>query len=206
MDDRIKHFQAAVVKNAEWLNAVLRWGSILAGTIVILKLMNKSVFKVGEIEFATDKAWVAFTLTTLIHLFVTFWYLVQSAHLLWLIGSEADCKTAFREMTTTGGEFIRGMANVKRVGRFYVRSWSDPTTVIVHFVALLILPAIIPFDYWNHSYFWYYVVGALLIMIVNWLIGSQWVAALAELDMTRDKAYYHKALKRRDRNDWFVRS
>jgi hypothetical protein len=195
-EESLNHLQEAVVNNSNWVDKVLLSGIILAGMIVILKITDKAVFKWGDVELRTDKAWIVGVLFSLAHLYTT-WLFVKSIHTLWKAGNQENCQAAFNKVTSSGGLFVRGlMPRVKIVHGVYQMSWSDPSTLISHLAVLLIIPAVVPFDLSHPLRFLLYLGISLILMVFNWIVGSNWAIALSQLTVERDKALYHlKRLK-----------
>lgn len=57
--------------------------------------------------------------------------------------------------------------------------WRDPSTIFSYVAAVVMLLAIIQFDFDHPWRLIKYSVVALTIVIVNWLIGSRWAVTLA---------------------------
>ena len=103
------------------------------------------------------------------------WVFVRSIHALWKADNQEDCRTAFNKVTSSGGLFVRGlMPRVRIVHGVYQMSWSDPSTLISHLAALLIIPAVVPFDVSNRLRFLLYLGTSLILMVFNWIVGSNW--------------------------------
>jgi hypothetical protein len=197
-EDKSNHFQEAVVNNSNWVNKVLIAGEVLAGTIILLKLTGKTTFKWGDVEINTDKAWIIFLLFSLAHVY-TAWLFIKSIHELWKTHNQEECQTTFNKVISSGGLFVRGLIpRTKKIRGIYQMTWSDPSTMISHLAALLLIPAIIPFDVSNRLRFILYIVTALIVMVFNWIVGSNWAIALSQLTVDRSQALYHlKLLNRR---------
>jgi len=196
-EDSSNPLKDAVTNNSKWVDKVLWGGLILAGTIVLLKLNNKTSFEWVDIEFNTHKAWLILSLFTLAHLYTT-WLLIRAIIRFWTVSSEAECQATFAKVTSSGGLLVRGLIpRTERVRNLYKMKWSDPTTIVSHLAALLLIPAIVPFDFSDQTQFYKYLGIAVAVMIINWLIGSSWAVALSQLTVKHDEAYYLLRLARR---------
>jgi hypothetical protein len=193
-DDKLNYLQDGAINNLSWINYVLIAGVILAGTIILLKLTGHTSFKWLDIDFDTRYAWIICILFTLGHWY-TAWLFIRSVVDLWKKGTSEECLTAFNKIVTSGGLFVRGLIpRVTSVDGIYQMSWKDPTTLVSHLGALIIILAIVPFDFTGAILIRPYIGVAIILMIINWIIGSNWAVALSQLSVERDRALVLKKL------------
>jgi hypothetical protein len=197
-DDELDHLVTRVIANEKSVDVLLTASTTLAGIIVLLKLTGGREFTWNTIQFSVeDYPLLIFSLLSVAHFF-TAYRIVLSTHALWKANSPGHGRTAFREVTATGGIFVREL--VPRVERrknlwMYKVKLSDPSAWAAYGGALLLPFAIVPFDLSNLFRFYAFFAGALFITLLNWLIGSIWVVSLSELTQKYDEAWYHQRLE-----------
>lgn len=174
----------AVAHNAKSVDTVLWTFVILELALIYLKLNKKGTFIWGGLEANATGAWPVafFFLLTLAHLFTTL-RLNQSIRACLKECSPSHRHRAFLRVTSAGGLFMRGMIPRTQLlpNGAYKMEWSDLTTVPSYVAALLILPALIPFDsltVWRVAKYLFFV---LLLININWRIGSSWAINLSRL-------------------------
>jgi len=173
----------AVMASTDWVNRVLTGGLILSGVVVLLKLTGKSQFKWADVEFSLSSAWMVFALFTLAH-FYTALLLLRSTHRLWRDGTPESKARTFDKVSATGGLFVRGMlpsVDLRKIVWVQGINPHDPSTWLTRAASILLLLAIVPFAKVASLSFLLYAFVAVLIMSVNWLIGSLWLVSIAEL-------------------------
>ena len=180
-EDNSNHLQDAPINNAKWIDRVLWAFVILGGTIVLLKLAKRRTFSWASVEFDTNRAWIVFTFLTIAHLYTTMLFHLSAVK--FSKTSTADERQrVFAKVTSGGGLFVRGLIpRTERVGNVYKMKWNDPTTLVSYLAALLIIVTIVPFDFSSRTVFLKYLLIALLIMVINWFIGSRWAVTLSQL-------------------------
>jgi len=187
-EDNSNPLQEAPINNATWIDRVLWAFVILGGTIVLLKLTNKRTFSWAGVEFDTHRAWIVFIFLTLAHLYTTLLFHVSTVKFS-TTSTEGERQKVFAKVTSSGGLFMRGLIpRTERVGNVYKMKWADPTTLVSYLAAILIIVTIVPFDFSSRTMFFKYFIGALLIMIVNWFIGSRWAVTLSQLTVNQGEA------------------
>lgn len=176
----------AVVNNSKSIDTVLWTFFVLEFAFVYLKLTKKEVFSWGGVEVVTTEGWrvIFFALLTVAHWYTT-WRLLQSVkRFLEMSGSE-ERERAFLRVTSSGGLFTRGMLP-RTMGKWNI-NWIkglDLTRFPSYLAALGIVAAIVPFHPHGCTTLITYWSVALLIMIINWLIGSKWAVTLSGLTNT----------------------
>ena len=183
--------QEAVIENAKWVDNVIVAGISLAGIIVLIKMFGGSEIEWQGIKLSTDFGWLFFTFFTLAHAY-TSWLFNLSIRDLVERNSFAICRKTFDEITAIGGFFFRRLlprtevtgiiAGIKIVGMCS----SDPTVFLAYSCAILLLAAIIPFEISNVYLFLFKIIIAFVIVIGNWMIGSNWVVNLSKLTIKSD--------------------
>lgn len=180
-EDNSNPLQEAPVNNAKWIDRVLWAFAILGGTIVLLKFTKKNTFSWAGVEFDMNRAWIVFIFLTVAHLYTTLLFHLSVVKFS-KRSTESERQKVFARVTSSGGLFVRGLIpRTERVGNVYRMNWSDPTTLASYLAALLIIVAIVPFDFSNRNSFFKYLLVALLIMVVNWFVGSRWAVTLSQL-------------------------
>jgi hypothetical protein len=189
------HRQKAVIENAKWVDGVLLTGVTIAGTATIAKLIGTSEIDLLGLKLSLKNIWVVFAALTIAH-FYTGWLLNRSIYRLWKIHSDEKCLTVFQEVITTGWVFVRDLSPRTKIVktifgiRMYEMRLDDPSTWATHVFALILMAAIIPFDYSNQRVFWGMVLVAIAITIINWTIGSFWLVSLSELAIPHKESIY----------------
>jgi hypothetical protein len=165
----------AVVNNSKSIDRVLWTFLILEIAFVYLKLTKKGTFSWGGVEVNTTGVWTVsfFLLLTLAHLY-TMLRFYQSARKCSEASSDDERERTFLRVTSSGGLFVRGLIPRTRIGNVYKMEWRDLTTIPSYLAAFGIIFAIVPFDFSNCTVFLKYLFIGLLIMVINWFIGSRW--------------------------------
>jgi hypothetical protein len=193
MTEKLSYRQQAVIENGKWIDGVLLTGTTVAAIAVVTKLVGATDFEFESFKISVDYMWVVFAVFTVIH-FYTAWLFNRAIFDLWKTQSEEECLVAFQEITTTGGFFVRGLMPRIRYTktifgiRIYKMRLDDPSTWATHTLALLLIAAIIPFDMTNIQWFLNMVFLSMVIGIINWLIGSEWILSLSELSIPHEKS------------------
>jgi len=189
----LNHYQKAVVENAKWVDAVLLSGVALGGILIIAKTIGADEFDLHDLEISVDNAWIIFSIITSAH-FYTSWLLNREILRLWETHSDEKCMAVFNEVRATGGIFVRGLSpRTNRIKstfgiQIYEMRLDDPSTWAAHIFAVLLIAAIVPFDLSNPSYFFLILLVAIIITIINWIIGSLWIVPLSELAISHDES------------------
>lgn len=167
------------MNNFNSVDRVLNFFLPLAGLTCLLKFTNKLTLSVMGLEVPTKWAWAVFVVFTSVHFFTT-WRFQQSARRFMQHSSVSDRQNAFDKISSSGGPWVRNLLPRRKRGHFYRMKWRDPSTIFSYAAAAIMLLAIIQFDF-NHPWrVTKYSVVALIIVIVNWLIGSRWAVTLSE--------------------------
>ncbi len=186
--DALNHLQRKAIEDAKWVDKVLTGDASIAGIIVLLKILNLNVYVLNGITFKPENFWVIAVLFTTAHAYVTL-LLIRSLYELWKDGSLARNKAVYENITETGGIFIRGLSPrvtfITYFGffRVYIMDSFDPSTWVSHGAILLLMAAIIPWDLSHLSQNIFYWCMAIVIAVLNWLIGGTWSVALSSLTL-----------------------
>src|SRR5687767_4077517 len=105
-DDDYLH--RSVKANAMWIDKTLWVGSILATLVVVVRLAGGSEFSFQGAKVPLDRIWWLVALLTACHLYATVVFL-RSARTMWSRLPEDDCTVVWKDLTTEGGVFMRGM-------------------------------------------------------------------------------------------------
>lgn len=185
-ETELDYYQKAVVENGKWVDGVLISGAVLAGVVVMTKLIGTTEFEIQNVKFPVEYAWAVFTVFSGVH-FYTAWLLNRATFRLWNTHSTEKCLATFQEVTTTGGVFVRGLIPRTRLMKttwgikIYEMRLDDPSTWATHALALLLIAGIVPFDVSDPRRFWGFLFLAVVISAANWFIGSMWLVPLSEL-------------------------
>ncbi len=197
-----------MLENIKWLDRVLTSGSSLAGIVVLLKLLGFAEFQWVGIKFTPASAWiigyawVLFCLFTIAHYYVAS-LAINSLHKLWLNSSVEESERTFSQVTRTGNIFVRGLLPRTKhfrtaIGLYlYEMRIDDPTAWVSYLSSVLLMLAMVPFDLSNIGTFAIISVLAAYAVVMNWLIGSNWIVALSELVIPRHKSVYHARREQR---------
>lgn len=190
-EDNLNHKQKMVIEDAKWVDNILTAGTALAGIIVVLKILSINTVVWNGITVSLSNAWVIFLLLAIAHIYTANFLLGRSICLLWRenlpMNSAEQGKAVFEKVTETGGIFMHGMVpRTKRIkmpfgGYQYLMSSYDPTTPISYGAGLLLIAAMVPWNFSNLLLFFLLLAGSILIVVVNWLTAGAWAVALSEL-------------------------
>jgi hypothetical protein len=172
-------------------------------SIVVLKMIGTKNFKWQNIEFSISDSWIVLLLLTLAHLYVGI-LVIRSAHALWKDAPHEKCVESYNDLVATGNILIRGL--VPRVNYFssdhfglptFSMALDDPATWSACALGLLILAAAIPFQRAQTFVEVEFVSFAVLLLLINWRVGANWIVAISALSDERDKAFYFHFLERK---------
>jgi hypothetical protein len=181
MAERIsEQLQAAVVNNFTSIDRVLKFFLSLAGIICLLKFTNKLTLSVSGVEVPTKWAWVVFLFFTVAHAFTT-WRFEQSTQKFLQSNRDNDGQKAFEKITSSGGPWVRNLVPRRKRGNLYRMKWSDPSTLVSYSAAVVMAISVIQFDLNHPKIILGYSAVALVIVVINWLIGSRWAVTLSQL-------------------------
>ncbi len=167
----------AVVSNVNWLNKVLWTGSSLALATVLAKIIGGESTTFLGIKFKFEYSWLVFGIYTVAHYYTSI-LLNRSLDDILKNQSSNENKEIYREITTNGGIFVRGM--VPRIQLNKARmSEKDLTAWLSHIAAIILFLAIFPFDKSNVNIISF--LSAFGITYLNWIIGSKWAIKISKL-------------------------
>ena len=200
----LSHLQTQVVEDAKWVDKVLMSGTFFIGIIVFIKFLNLlkvvsiQTFDWGNIQVSITNVWLIFFIIcifTVAHFYTGFLLLVKSTHKMWEANSDELGITAFEKVVETCGIYVRGLIartqHHKNTPLVYKMDLDDPSALVSHGAAILFILAILPWDFSNLRLFFICFILAIILTIVNWLVGGTWIVALSELTLEHDKATYH---------------
>ncbi|ESA35946.1 hypothetical protein N836_09510 [Leptolyngbya sp. Heron Island J] len=183
--------QEVVIGKASRVNSILTTGFALVGLILLIKILGITAnFEIFEVELPVKQAWLAFLLLTGAH-FWTASNLVSSADFLYESLSAYECNEVFKKIRRTGGLFFEGLKARKLAPnkRTIVMDAGDRTTKVAIAGSILLVLAIIPFEFQTLANFLAFMFVAIEIAFINWVIGSKWVYALSKLAWKRDRPH-----------------
>lgn len=169
------------------LEAVLTTGAALAGIIVFLKLIGKRQFKVWGVEVDLGYAWVVFCAFTCAHIYIAVRFVQRCLEI--FTATEVSNQDAWKALTAGKLLWFDGLiARVEEVVtgtgiHLYVMDLSDPTTWLAHIAVVALFVAILR---WREATWNVRVASlgaALVLSIVNWMVGSNWIIAASELSL-----------------------
>lgn len=202
-DAKAKRYQRRVIEDANWVSRVLVLGIIFAALFVAAKLLGSNGFQWFDIKIPTASAPLFFLAFSVLHAY-TAYLLNESTHGLWTYGTPEQSRETFNEVVDTGGPFVRHLIpRVEEIGnlgpiRIIKMEPRDPSGWVAYVSGLLLLPAITPFA-WRWSTLWLFLF-AVVLLIVNWLIGSRWIVLLSTLHDSKEATWHTK----RSRRGWFL--
>jgi hypothetical protein len=196
-EDNLDHRQKMVIEDAKWVDKILTVGAGLAGIIVVAKILSINTLAWNGITVSLTNAWIIFVPLTIAHIYTANFPLSRSICLLWRenlwVNSAEQGRAVFEKVTEAGGIFMHGLVpRTKRVKMFgfyqYFMSSYDPTTPISYGAGLLLILAIVPWNFSNRVLFFLLLAGSIVIVVVNWLIAGGWAVSLSQLTIEPSKA------------------
>ena len=177
-----------LVKSASRLEAVLNFGGASAGIVVLAKLLGGSDFEIWGLKVKLVWTWIPFAALTIAHLYGALLF-IRRAYGLFVAGDTSRSK-AWEKLTSGGLLWFDGFIARREARKLplgfvvYRMSLGDPTTWLAHGVALGFFVAI--FDWQNANWTMRLATGLAggVILVVNWLIGTNWAVAASELALS----------------------
>jgi hypothetical protein len=188
----LQYIIRAVYENMRWLNNTFLIFYIFAIVIIILKINGVESPLVNAL---TANSYLVVLTFSVVHFYVT-WLLISSIYTLWRTKSFDICLQTFREITVTGNILVRGLIpRTETLGRtrtftFYRMRHEDPSAWVALLSAIIIIATVVPFHIGNFIVFIVLVALSGILLVINWVIGSNWIVALSELSIPQDKSLY----------------
>jgi hypothetical protein len=179
-----------LLASAGFLNALLIAGTAAAGATVLIKSFGQndptkpSTIKAFGVDIPIGKAWIVFAMFTVGHLYTAFVF-------------RQDCLEVMRQSPAIQGDawkalsggsllFFHGLvARLQSVvvdgQRLFIMDENDPTTWLVHGVAVLVFVAIVRIRRASWMTRIGTVFAGVLIVVSNWLIGGGWAVTASTL-------------------------
>jgi hypothetical protein len=176
-----------VLNNFNSIDRVLKFFLTLAALTCLLKLTNQLTLSLNGVAVPTKWAWAVSVAFTVAHLFTT-WRFQQSARLLLSLSNATDRQNLFDRITSSGGPWVRNLIPRRKKRYVYRMKWRDPSTIVSYGAVVVMVIAIVQFDFNNPSRTIKYAVVALAIVIVNWLIGARWAVTLSDFAVDSQQA------------------
>ena len=162
---------------AESISKVLWLGLSLAITVIVLKLIGESKFTVQGVQVPLGYSAIPYAMLTAVHLFCANQF-VRSARRYWELTKPKQYGELFKEITSAGGWFMRGMQpRILPDGSSLAPMGNDPATWLSYLSAIMMFFACLL----SASMVSIYAAPSCIIVYVNWVIGSYWSIALSEL-------------------------
>lgn len=151
--------------------------------------------QVAQITIPVDRAWSVLCVLTAIHLFLAVFLGRGIEEYCYMLPSGLRAGWVFDEVSASGNGFVHGLvsrASPRRPGGHNHRmSWSDPSTWVSYFSALMAFAAMLPWWWTEHGLTWngplWLIPVALLVVVTNWWAGGHWIIALSRLEQIRDR-------------------
>lgn len=192
---KVEYYQKSVVENAKWVDSILLAGFTVAGMTILVKLSGASEVSFREINFSTNSVWIVLAVLSIAHIY-TAWLLSRSIHQLWSTKNEEKCLETFREVTSSGGLFVRGLeprvakTDSKSGTVFYKMRFDDPSAWAAHLFIIIAFASIVPYQSSKLLSILKYTFVAFFIIIINWQSASDWVIGLSELAIPHEKSTF----------------
>ena len=208
-EDSLNHKQKMVIEGAKWADQILTGSASLAGFIVLLKILSTDTLQWNGITFSVNNVWIIFFLLTVAHYYAAY-LLNRSICLFWRENKSEKAveqgTLVFEQVTETGGIFLRGLVprtEHAKVGYIdmYLMSSIDPSTPVSYGAALLLIFAMVPWNFSNLLLFFLLLAASIIIIIANWTIAGGWIISLSLLTIEPNKATHLQKL-----NNYFEKS
>jgi len=195
----LNDYKEQVIEDAKRVNLVLDGGFLLTVIVLLLKSFHWSTIVgwQGISNIPVSSVWVVFLLLTIAHFFLGYLVLVRSAHDLWGANSLKHGEAAYRAIRRSSYVFVNRLRpRTRYLGDILIPVYemNDLPTILSCIAVILLIPAIVPWDFRDLRLFFIFVIGALFIAVINWLIAGTWIVAVSELTIQHDKATYHTRL------------
>ncbi len=185
----------AVIKIAERINKLLITAFLLAIAAVITKLTAGSTMKIPSTDIAIPITyfWIVFAVFTGAHAYLAIFFKGACGHLFYK--DHKNAMNTWEKLTRNGPIFFNGMrprllpdlppATKNATRAVAPMAVNDGTTWLHYGMAILLFFAILPFDPITFG------LGvALILVLLNWFLGSSWAIAVSELTLEEGKAKY----------------
>lgn len=198
MQSSLENAELAVVENVKWVDRVIWTTGAVAATIFALKVTGVSTFEWEQISISTSSAWLVFLILTVAH-FYTALLLIRALKVYWLLSDTGSRSLLFGRISSCGGALVRGISartEFDTDSLLFIRYHMDPrdpTAWLALFGALLFFSAIVPLKL--DSFLFFYVGIALILVQINWVIGSHWIIAICDLARNSEASVYFEQLK-----------
>jgi hypothetical protein len=179
-----------LLASAGFLNSLLIAATAAAGAIVLIKLVAKKdpvtpeVVEVFGVDIPIGRAWIVFAIFTVGHIYASYVFRQDCSE---IIKKSPDLQIdAWQSLTGASLLFFHGLIARLQVVHIqghpvFVMDETDPTTWLVHAVALLVFIAIIRIRNASLRTRIGTASAGIVIVILNWLVGGGWAIAASLL-------------------------
>lgn len=176
-----------------WLNR-LAIAAILYGLAgVTIKLTGAKTVSLFGLSFPSEYLFFGYFVLTMIHAFVMV-HIIQSSADAWQNLTVAQRQGLYQSLVKAGGILTKGAVQYKDSIRKSEKrlvldtQMSQPTVWVNILVFVLAFLSIVQFSFeWQSiGYLW----ASLLILLVNWQLGANWMLALADLGRDSEQSLY----------------
>lgn len=168
--------ESALLK-AEWINSTIVSGLTILVASLLIRLTRKDIISVMEVELPVR--WVNYLMLpiTIAHLYFGINFNIWVRHI--VINDKDNAKGVFEALTGRGPLFFNGLVERLQIvegpfGPIFLMDTSDPTTWLAHFAAIAAFIILIRWRGLTGFGRLRSVLFALMIVVVNWLIGGGW--------------------------------
>ena len=179
-----------LLNSAGFLNGLLISATAVAGATELIKFVGQKdpakpdVVKVFGVDIPIGRAWIIFAIFTVGHIYASYVFRQDCWE---VMKQSAEIRgVAWQALTGAPLLFFHGL--VARLQVVYVNGTpiynmdeSDPTTWLVHGVALLVFIAIIRIRKASWGTRIGTILAGLVIVLINWLVGGGWAVTASML-------------------------
>ena len=177
-----EYWRKAAKGHADTISKTLWAGLLIAITTILLRFTGGNTLKVYGVDIPLDRAWIPLAAFTVFHLTFTMEFL-RTTRRYWELTEPKEYSTLFRDITTEGGLFMRGMTpRILPETGGPAPMGGELATWLTHASALCLLFALIP----SSGFASLAAAPAYIITYANWMIGSQWAIGLSELAVRKE--------------------
>jgi len=182
------YWRKSAKAHAETLSKILWTGLLLSVAVCVVELLGKDSIKVANVDIPVRYGWIAFSVFTILHAIWTVEF-VKSARRFWELTDEDTYSKLFLDITSEGGYFMRNMSpRILPNGAGWAPMGNELATWLAHLAALLLFFALISaaMSSKGTTDSPIALAAAVVLLYVNWTLGSRWAIALSELAVPKE--------------------
>jgi hypothetical protein len=201
-EERLDYLKTQVVNEVKRVNLILSGGTLLALTIVILKIFHVKDFTWNGITIPITGSGIIFLLLTLFHYHQGCLVVINSAHDLWKASRSLPkyAQSAYHEIQSDAGIFIRRLEpRTSRINVFILEKFpiniykmDDVPGFVSYCSAIILFLAIVPWDFSSLKSLVYFAAFAFFLIFFNWTIGTAWIVAISEFLDDSDSLFHRE--------------